>query len=1148
MKLNLPKEEKKVLKFWKDNDIFKKTIKQREKKARDFVFYEGPPTANASPGLHHVLARVFKDIVCRYKTMKGFRVLRKGGWDTHGLPVELQIEKKLDLKSKKDIEKYGISKFNKKCRDSVWKFTQKWKDLTERIGYWIDMDNAYVTYNADYVESLWWILKQAWEKGLLVQDFKVVPYCPRCGTPLSSHEVAQGYRKVKEPAVYIKLKIISPNFKNSSFLIWTTTPWTLPGNVAIAVNPKFTYAKIKVNDEYLILAKERIKACGIEGEIISEFKGKELLNLRYEALYPAEDEVSRNAYKVIGADFVSLDEGTGLVHIAPAYGVEDMEAGKKNKLPILLNIDDEGKFRLNVEKWARMYFKQADPLIIEDLRNRGLLLREESYEHDYPFCWRCKTPLLYYAKKSWFIEMTKVKKDLIANNEKINWFPSYLKQGRFGRWLKEVKDWAISRERYWGTPLPVWQCKECKNTEVIGGLNDILEKSFGSNNYFIMRHVESCAQVMDKRITICWPEKIHCSLTDKGREEVKKAAKKLTKKEINLIFSSDLLRTKQTAEILAKELKVQLIFDKKLREFNTGIFNGKETKLFWEYLNKQKNRLEAKPEKGESFMAVRKRMHDFIKEINKKYNNKNILIISHELPLSFLQKTLQGWPLEKILEWRTEKNRIRTGQLRQIKFVDLPYNKKMELDLHRPYIDEVKFQCSRCNTLMERVEEVIDCWFDSGAMPFAQYHYPFENKKLIDNNKQYPADYICEAIDQTRGWFYTLLAISTLLEKGPAYKNVISLGHILDEKGEKMSKSKGNIIDPWHIVEKYSADAVRWSFYTVNQPGAPKLFSGKEPENALRKFILPLWNSYLFLKTYSNSQSLISRKPSSKHILDRWIISKLNELILKTTKSLENYDITGTARSIERFVMNELSLWYIRRSRKRFQQPKNEKELKNASETLGFVIFKIIKLSAPFVPFLAEHIYQDLKSMGFKTKESIHLEDWPKATQKSINQQLNKEMEKVREIVVQALAQRAKAQIKVRQALQELVIKDKELKDKEELLDLIKQEVNVKKISFGKELKLNTELTNALKEEGMIREVIRNLQQMRKKQSLTPKDIILIQFKTSTELEELLLKNKEKIIKETRAKDLVKKKEMKKMAEININGHKLRILIKKNKT
>ncbi len=1145
MNFNLPKTEKKVLKLWKDNKIFEKSIKQRVK-ARDFVFYEGPPTANAPPGLHHVLARVFKDIICRYKTMKGFRVLRKAGWDTHGLPVELQIEKKLDLKSKKDIERYSISKFNEKCKTSVWKFTQSWRDLTKRIAYWVDLDNPYITYNTEYVESLWWILKQIWNKKLLIQDFKVVPYCPRCGTPLSSHEVAQGYKKVKEPAIYIKLKIISPGFENTSFLVWTTTPWTLPGNVAIAVNPKNTYVKVKINGEYLILAKQRIKACEIEGEIIQEFKGREFLNLRYEALYP-EDEVSRSAYKVIGADFVSLDEGTGIVHIAPAYGVEDMEAGKKNKFPIILNIDEQGRFRLNVEKWARMYFKEADPLIIEDLKERGLLFKQELYEHDYPFCWRCNTPLLYYAKKSWFIEMTKVKKELIKNNSKINWFPLYLKKGRFGNWLKEVRDWAVARERYWGTPLPVWQCKECKNTEVIGSLNDILSKKFGSNNYFIMRHGESLKQKMDKEISICWPEKINCPLTEKGKEEVKKSVKKLADKKIDLIFSSDLLRTKQTAEIITKALKTQLVFDKRLREFNTGIFNGKETRLFWEYANKQKNLFEAKPEKGESLIAIRKRMYSFIKEINKKHKNKNILIVSHGLPLTILQKTLEAWSLKEIIEWRTENEEVKTGQFCEVKFTDLPFNKKIELDLHRPYVDEVKFQCSKCNALMERVEEVIDCWFDSGAMPFAQYHYPFENKKLIDNNKQFPADYICEAIDQTRGWFYTLLAVSTLLEKGAAYKNVISLGHILDEKGEKMSKSKGNIIDPWYIVEKYSADAVRWSFYTVNQPGDPKLFSEKEPENSLRKFILPLWNSYVFLKTYADSRFLSFENPSSKHILDKWIVSKLNDLIVKTTKLLENYDITGAARSIEKFVMNELSLWYIRRSRKRFQQPENEKELKDAAGTLSFVIFQIIKLSAPFVPFFTEYIYQDFKKSGLKTKESVHLEDWPEKTEKSIDNQLNKKMEKAREIVTQALAERAKAQIKVRQALQELIIKDKTLKDEKDLLELIKQEVNVLDIGFGKQIKLNTEITKSLKEQGIIREVIRNIQEMRKSKKLTPKDVVIIQFSAERDMSELLLKKEKMINKETKAKDIDLVKGLKKGKQVGINGQKLQLFIKKVK-
>jgi len=1148
MKLNFPKTEKKVLKFWKDNNIFEKSIKQRVK-ARDFVFYEGPPTANAPPGLHHVLARVFKDIIPRYKTMRGFRVLRKGGWDTHGLPVELQIEKKLNLKSKKDIESYGISKFNKKCKTSVWNFTKAWVDLTEKMGYWIDNDNPYITYNPEYVESVWWILKQIWDKGLLKQDFKVVPYCPRCGTPLSSHEVAQGYQKVKEPAVFIKFRIISPNFKNTSLLVWTTTPWTLPGNVAVALNPKFTYSKIKVNDEFLILAKERIKELGIEGEVVGDFKGKELLNLRYQALYPAEDEIARSAYKIIGGNFVTLDEGTGLVHIAPAYGVDDMEAAKKNKLPVLLNIDEEGKFRLNVEKWARIYFKDADPLIIKDLEERGLLFKQETYEHDYPFCWRCKTPLLYYAKKSWFILTTKVKKDLISNNEKINWYPSYLKKGRFGNWLKEVRDWAIARDRYWGTPLPVWKCKNCKHTEMVGGIADLAKQKFGTNRYFILRHGQSLRQTKGKNLSMCWPEKIHCPLTDKGKEEVLKSAKQLAENGIDLIFSSDLLRTKQTAEIVGQELKVPVKLSKKLREFDVGIFNGKESKLSWEYSKKKGDILETRLPDGESCVDVRKRVYSFIKDINSKYKDKNILIVSHELPLSVLEKTLKGWSLKKIVNWRWEqrKDLIKTGQWREVKFADLPYNKKMQLDLHRPFIDEVKFHCSGCDTLMERVPEIIDCWFDSGAMPFAQYHYPFENKSLIDNNEQFPADYICEAIDQTRGWFYTLLAISTLLGKGPAYKNVISLGHILDEKGEKMSKSKGNIIDPWYIFEKYSADAVRWSFCTINQPGDPKLFSEKDPEKSLRKFMLPLWNSYIFLKTYGNNKFFTTKKPVPKHILDKWIISKLDELILNTTKLLDNYDITGASRGIEKFLMNEVSLWYIRRSRKRFQRPENDLDLKQASGTLSFVIFQVLKLAGPFIPFLTEHIYQDLKTSGLKAKLSVHLEDWPQAVQKSVDKTLNIKMDKVRETVAQGLAERAKAKIKVRQVLQELTIKDEELRNETQLLDLIKQEVNIKEISFGKEIKLNTELTKTLKEEGLVREVVRQIQEMRKEKKLTPQDTILIQFQGEHDISELLLRKEKEIVKETRAKDLELVKGLKKGKQANINGRKLQLFVKKVK-
>ena len=1121
MQLKFLKIEEKILKFWRQNRIFEKSISQRQK-ARNFVFYEGPPYANAKPGIHHLLARAFKDIICRYKTMKGFKVLRKAGWDTHGLPTEMEVEKKLGIRNKKEIEQLGIERFVKECQKNVFTYKKEWEKFTERIGYWLDLKNAYITCSTDYIETVWWIIKKIYQKGLLYQDYKVSPYCSRCQTVLSSHEVAQGYERIKESAIYIKFQILNPEFKNTSLLVWTTTPWTLPGNVAIAINEHFSYAKVKIGQEYLILAKERIGAINLQGEVVKEFKGKDLVNLRYEPLYLVNEEILKTGYKVIPADFVFLEEGTGLVHIAPAFGGEDMEAGKKNNLPILLTVDEEGKFKLEVKKWARMFVKEADPLIIEDLKNRNLLFKKELYEHDYPFCWRCHSPLLYYAKKSWFVRMTRVKKDLIRNNQKINWIPGHLKKGRFGEWLREIKDWALSRERYWGTPLPVWQCENCGNLEFIGSLKDLLNQNFSNNNYYLFRHGHSLRQV--KKLAMCWPEKIYCPLTKKGKEEVFAAVKKIKNKNIDLIFSSDLLRTKQTAEIISKETGAKIIFDKRLREVNVGIFNGQNPKLAWDYILKKKNPYLAKLPKGESLTGLQKRVYDFLKKIDKKYQGKNIIIVSHELPLTVLEKTLKSWSIKEIIEWR-KKNRerlIKTGRRRKIEFKKLPFNEKMEIDFHRPYIDGVRFYCSGCKEgLMVRVPEVIDCWFDSGSMPFAQYHYPFENQKLINNKIQFPADYISEGVDQTRGWFYTLLAISTLLGKGPAYKNVISLGHVLDEKGEKMSKSKGNVVDPWYIVEKYGADATRWYFYTINQPGDSKLFSEKDVEKNLKKFILTFWNSFAFYQTYKEGLKVKTQSAKlplkTKNLLDQWILSRLQGVIQETTKLLDKYDVTTAARSIESFVINDLSLWYIRRSRKRF---------KEAAATLNFVLLTLSKLTAPFIPFLSEKIYQRISYFPrWNLGNSVHLEDWPKGNKKLIDRKLERKMERVREIVSLTLAARAKAKIKIRQPLAGLQIANYELRNEPGLLELIKEEVNVKKIIFGRSLKLETKITPELKEEGMIREVIRNIQEMRKEAGFKPKDKISVRYFGNPALNEILKKNEKLISTEGKIKDFQLRKE-----------------------
>lgn len=1172
MKLKLSKLEEKIIRFWKKNQIFEKSIKKR-KRNKHFVFYEGPPTANAKPGIHHVLTRIFKDLICRYKTMRGFLVLRKAGWDTHGLPVELEIEKKLGIKSKKEIEKYGISKFNKECKKSVWSYKREWEKLTERIGFWLDMKNPYITYETSYIESLWWILKKIWQDGLLYEDYRVSPYCPRCQTILSTHELAQGYQKIKEPAIYLKFPILNPEFKKTSLLIWTTTPWTLPGNVAVAINENFKYCQIKIGEEFFILAKERIKPLKLNGEIIQEFFGKDLLKIYYQPPYPLEEEKKMTIYRVISGDFVSLEEGTGLVHIAPAFGEEDMEVIKKEnaklksqglpEFPIILTVDEEGKFKLNVQKWAGLFVKNADPLIIQDLRERGLLFKEELYEHDYPFCWRCHTPLLYYAKKSWFIKMTAMKEKLIENNRKINWVPEYLKEGRFGEWLREVKDWALSRERYWGTPLPVWECKSCGAKEVIGSREDLLRQKFSQNRYFILRHGES--EMNKKGIIISLlPEKIPCPLTQKGKREIKKICQKLKREKIDLIISSDLLRAKETAEIVGKELGIKPFFDKRLRDIKAGIFEGKKLSQFLSFWKSYEERFFKKPKGGESYNDLKKRMYKFLKEIEEKYSGKTILLISHQRPLAMLEGAVKGFEPKEFLK-KIEPYKLKTGELREIEFKIFPYNENGQLDFHRPFIDEVKFFCQRCGGIMERRPEVIDCWFDSGAMPFAQAHWPFawlktrnskfEIQNFVKKGFQFPADFICEAVDQTRGWFYTLLAISTLLGFGPAYKNVISLGHVLDEKGEKMSKSKGNVVDPWSLIEKYGIESIRWYFFTINQPSDPKLFSEKDVEEAFQKFILIFWNCLIFYQTYNRKArlNLISPPPiTTLSILDKWIISKLERLIQECTESLEKYQITRAGRLIENFVIKDLSLWYIRRSRKKFQFPANKKEFEKSSRVLGFVLLTLTKLIAPFLPFLSEYFYQKLLNLNFRSKKSVHLEDWPELKREFFDNKLEKKMEKTREIVSLVLAERKRAKIKVRQPLATLKIKDQTIKKDKELIELIKEEVNVKEVIFDekleKEIELDFTITPELKEEGILREIMRQIQVMRKEAGLRPTDKIVVKYQAEGELGEILAKNQKLIEDKLKVKEFTKAEEemgfdLKK--EIKINTQTIILAIKK---
>lgn len=850
--LNFVDREKEVLEFWKQEDIFKKSVEKNEGNP-EFSFYDGPPTANGKPHIGHILTRVMKDIIPRYKTMKGYHVLRKAGWDTHGLPVELEVEKMLGIDGKQEIEKYGIEPFIKKCKESVWKYSNEWRKMSDRIGYWADMDNPYVTYDNNYIESVWWAIKQMADKGLIYKGYKIVPYCPRCGTALSSHEVAQGYKDVEETSVFVKFAL--KNEENTFFLAWTTTPWTLPSNVALCMNGKEDYTKINVGDEYYILADALIPSLFEEGtyERVDTKKGSEYEYTEYIPLFDYETGAKEKAYYVVNDSYVTLTDGTGIVHIAPAFGEDDSKVGKKYNLPFVQMVDDRGRFKDAVYDFKGLFCKDADKYIIEKLKSENKLFKTLKFTHSYPFCWRCDTPLLYYARSSWFVKMTAVKEQLLVANDSVNWMPETIKNGRMGNFLENVIDWGISRERYWGTPLPIWVCNKCGKVHVIG-----------------------------------------------SREE------------------------------------------------------------------------------------LRKKAH-----------------LDHDV------------------------------------------------ELHRPYIDEVKWECE-CGGTMERTPEVLDCWFDSGSMPFAQWHYPFENKETFE--KVFPADFISEAIDQTRGWFYTLLAVNTVLFGRAPFKNCIVLGHVNDKDGIKMSKHKGNVVDPWTVLDKQGADATRWYFYTTSAPWLPSRFHADTVSESQRKFMGTLWNTYAFFVLYAD----IDKFNPTEHkledqqltIMDKWILSCLNSLIKFVDEGLNEYKITETSRAIGDFV-DILSNWYVRRSRDRFWGSDMSKNKEAAYTTLYTVLSTLSKIIAPYVPFMAEEIYQNLvRNFDKSAPESVHLCSFPVANEKMIDKKLEAGMGDVLKLVVLGRAARNKSNLKNRQPLAKLFYNGRyELP--QSLKELVEDELNVKSVEVS---------------------------------------------------------------------------------------------------
>lgn len=1032
--LNFKDRELEVVDFWEKNNIFKKSIDLR-KNGEVFTFYDGPPTANGKPHIGHIITRVYKDVIPRYKTMKGFKVLRKAGWDTHGLPVELGIEKELGISGKSQIEEYGIEKFITKCKDSVWKYEEEWRKMSDRVGYWVDMDDPYVTYYNSYIESVWWAIKNIWEKRLIYKGHKIVPYCPRCGTALSSHEVSQGYKNVSVETVFAKFELADE--KNTYFLVWTTTPWTLPSNVALIVNPDEMYVKVKCNNEQYILAEALVSSVlKEEYTIIEKFVGKDLEGKEYVPLYTFE-ALKQKAYYVCVDNFVTLTDGTGIVHTAPAFGEDDAKVGERYNLPFLQLVDDQGLFVESVKPWKGLFVKEADDKIIEELKGRNLIYKTVEYKHSYPHCWRCDTPLLYYARDSWFIKMTALRDKLIVNNKKINWIPESIGKGRFGDWLENVIDWSISRERYWGTPLPIWEC-ECGHIHVIGSIKEL------------------------------------------------------------------------------KELGI-----------------------------------------------------------------------------------------------------------------DVPD----DIELHKPYVDNIRIKCPKCNKLMKRVSEVLDCWLDSGSMPFAQWHYPFENKDVFDEN--FPADFISEAVDQTRGWFYTLLAMSTALFNCPPFKNVIVLGHVNDKDGKKMSKHLGNVIDPWDVLNKQGADAVRWYFCTNSSPWISSRFYNEAVNETQRKFMGTLWNTYAFYVLYAEIDNFdpTQYKWSAKDIpvIDKWILSKLNTLIKIVDGNLAEYKITESARAIEDFI-DIVSNWYVRRNRERYWVSGMLQDKIDAYMTLYTVLLTVSKLLAPFVPFISEAIYQNIvKNVDKLAPESIHLCDYPIADESLIDSELEKNMNNVLKVVALGRLCRNVANIKNRQPLSAIYVK-KDFDIPELYRNLILEELNIKRLKYmenenefinykvkpnrkilgpkyGKILQrmveilrdmdgnpivetfnkgecyklmvddtevelckqdvlietikkegfiaqsegeyvvvIDTHLTERLIEEGFIREIVSKIQTMRKEANFEILDKITILYSGDEAVENIITKFKSEIAKEVLASDIIKSdidNSQGLSKNWNINNCSLRMIVKK---
>ncbi len=1117
--------EERILKFWQEDKTFEKSL-AKESPAGEFVFYDGPPFATGLPHFGHLLPITMKDVIPRYKTMKGYHVGRRWGWDCHGLPIENLIENELGLKTKEDIETLGVEKFNEAARNSVLRYEKDWKRIIPRVGRWVDMEDDYKTMDWKYTESIWWIFKTLYDKGLIYESYKSMHLCPRCETTLANFEVNQGYKDITDISLIAKFELLDPPTPEATeghaspktfILAWTTTPWTLPGNVALAINPEVTYCKIKIVENYFILAKERLSVIKDEYQIVEEFGGYDLVGKRYKPLfdYYQHDETIKhreNGWRVYAASFVTTTDGTGVVHIAPAFGEDDMNLASKEHLPFIQHVGTNGQMKPEVTDFAGLQVKPKDILgeqthqntdieVIKNLAHRGLLFAKEKIVHSYPHCWRCDTPLLNYASSSWFVKVSEFKTKLIANNQKTNWIPENIRDGRFGNWLDGARDWAISRARYWGAPLPVWRCDDCKKIEVLGSLEDVRKRTSSSNKYFIMRHGQATSNVLGS--ISCEPT--GNELTEKGRAQAEASSKAVQDKNINLIIASDFVRAKQTAEIVAGNIgyeKSKIIYDDRLHEVNFGAYNNESIESYHSHFKNTDERFHIRPEGGENLTDVKQRVASFLYELEEKYEGRNILIVSHGDPTWLMQTVALGMLPENIVA-DLDKNYkemfyLENAEVRKLDFSPLPHNSDYEVDFHKPYIDTVVFKCD-CGGKFKRINEVFDCWFESGSMPYASVHYPFENKEKFEAN--FPADFIAEGVDQTRGWFYLLMVLSTALFDKPTFKNVIVNGFILAEDGQKMSKRLKNYPDLMYVVEKYGADALR--YYILSSPavrGEDLRFSEKGVDEVYKKLILRLQNVVSFYELYAGEVGE-DNGPEGENILDVWIKARLSSLAEDVESHLKDYELDRASRPIMDFV-DDLSTWYIRRSRDRFKSEDAEERIR-AVITTRYVLVELSKIIAPFMPFIAEDIYQ--RVMRDNTA-SVHLQLWPffgEVADDETNKKnkLFEEMSKVRKIVSLALDERKRLNQPVRQPLRELRINDEGFKDRPELLVLIMEEVNVKKIDFSDKIEgtiwLDPELDEELFEEGNLRDLIRRLQDMRKKMGLRPEQKVTLGFSGS---------------------------------------------------